>query len=195
MNNLIIIIVGLFLLAAAISYFIKKDSDRQKNILFTFGLAATISSWFATSYLSNYQSTIEAKRELKVKLLLDAYTRLSNYNYRDTTPSGNIRNKYEFIYARYAESALTSIQLLAKDETVLLANKFIISNGKSEYSNLINSLRNELREELNINKLPDDILYNQTLFRTFRKLNHPDTLTSQQEFDLILKLNEVQYIK
>lgn len=195
MNNLVIIIFLIFALASVISLFIKKDSDRQKNILLIFGLAATISSWFATSYLNNNQSTNEAKRELKVKILLDAYTRLSNSNYRDTTPIGHKRNKYGFIYDRYSESALTSIQLLANDETVLLANKFILSNGKSEYLNLLNSLRNELRDELNINKLPNDLLYDPSLFRTYRKTNHLDSLTNQQEFDLVLKLNEAQYIK
>ena len=105
-------------------------------------------------------------------------------------PEGSKAFAYDYIYNKYLESALTSIQLLANDSTVKLANSFALSGGKEHFSDLLISLRDELRNELNLMELPKTNEYIPTVYRTFRTTNAPHDLTSQQQYELIIKLNE-----
>lgn len=178
-----------------------KDIDYFKNLLLASGLIVTIVSWFIVGYLNNEnekkrnelefkRSTSQSKRDLKVKFLIDAYFRLENADYRDTTPNNHQRNMYDYVYIKYAESALTSVQLLGSERTVRLANSHIISGGKEHFRELLEALRDELRIELELPILPKTDDYVPTVYRTSRKLDAPNKLTPEQQFQLTMKLSE-----
>lgn len=198
----IIIVTALALSMLMLVYFSSQnDVDYLKNLILAIGIATTIVSWFFIGYINNEnekkrnllefeRSTNQSKRDLKVKFLLDAYFRLENSDMRDA-PDGSQQNLYDDIYKKYAESALTSVQLLGSDSTIKLANKFILSGGSNHYSDLLRSLRNEIRYELNLQELPNSEDYTPSTFRTFRKLSSPKVLTADQEFQLTIRLNEL----
>jgi len=180
---------------------LKQDAEYTKNLLLAGGFGITILSWFVVGYINNEnekkrnqlsinQSILESKRDLRVRFLLDAYFRLENAGHRDVDRPGIQPLKYDYIYQRYAESALTSIQLLANDNTVKLANAYTLSGGKDHYDKLLIMLRNELREELELEPLPKTKDYHPTTFRAYRKLDAPNELTPEQQFELIIKLSE-----
>ena len=206
-NELKIVIVVSFMVFIGVLITLKflKGSgvQYQQNIILVIGFAITIISWFVNGYINNEnekkkndlsikQSILQSKRDLKIKFLLDAFFRLENSDRRDTVPPGYQINPYDQIYLKYAETALTSIQLLAGDTTIRLANKYVHANGKDHFNELLKMLRNELRKELELSDLPDTEEFNPTEFRTYRKLNSPGILTPQQQYDLTIKLNEFQ---
>jgi len=184
-----------------VKFFLKKDKEYQKNLILLGGIGITVISWFVNGYINNQneknrnqlstsQSILQSKRDLKIKVLMDAYFRLENSDYRDTAPRGNKTLLYDYIYKKYSESALTAIQLLGGDSTVKIANLYILSGGKQHFSDLLIMLRNELRTELALQELPSNSEYTPTEFRVFRKNGAPNDLTPEQQFQLIIKLNE-----
>lgn len=92
--------------------------------------------------------------------------------------------------AKYAEDALTQIQLLGDIETVKLARQFALANDKDFYSSLLIQLRKDLRKELDAIPLPDDSTYDPFNFRIKRWTPANDTLTSAEQINLIIRLNE-----
>jgi hypothetical protein len=192
------IVTCLFLLLLR---FLPKDTEYFKNLILASGIAATIVSWFIVGYINNEnekkrnslefeRSTSQSKRDLKVKFLIDAYFRLENSDFRDTFQKGFEQEMYDQIYIKYAESALTSVQLLGSDSTVRLANLYILSGGKKNFRELLESLRNELRKELDLKALPNSSDYIPSVYRSYRKLGAPNKLTPDQQFQLKLKLSE-----
>jgi hypothetical protein len=196
---IVLIIIAFFVLRSNL----KQGPDYEKNLILAGGFGITILSWFVVGYINNEnekkrnklsinQSTIEAKRDLKVRFLLDAYFRLENMGMRDTSPPGNKVLIYDYIYLKYAESALTAIQLLGDETTVKLAMQFINSHAKEHFSDLLVMLRDELRKELDLTELPKTDDYIPATFRTYRTIDAPNDLTPEQQYQLILNLNEFQ---
>jgi len=169
--------------------FLPKDEEFIKNVFIAIGIGVTITGWLVVSYLNNQQEITQKKRDLRVKYLLDAYFRLENSDHRNFDSPTN-----GYIYMKYAESALTSIQLLGEPETIQLANKYILTGG-DHYSDLLQALRNNLRKELNLSILPlsneSDSSYHPSSYRIKRKWGVDDTLTSAEHVQLIIKLNEL----
>jgi hypothetical protein len=185
------IVVPVVCFAIYLAYgFLKNDPDRLKNMVFVVGFGVTVISWFVSSVNANEQSIRESKRNLRVKFLLDAYFRLQNGDHRDTAPPGNKTFLYDYIYMKYEESATTPIQLLGDPATIRLANQFALSGGKSGFVDLLSALRDDLRKELNLSKLPDDKDLFPTIYREYRTINAPNELTPDQQYQLIIKLNE-----
>lgn len=194
----LIIAVFIFILLFKL---LPKDNDYFRNLILASGILVTIVSWFIVGYLNNEnekkrnelefkRSTSQSKRDLKVKFLIDAYFRLENSDYRDTFPNNHQRNMYDYVYLKYAESALTSVQLLGSESTVKLANIYIMSGGKEHFRELLESLRDELRGELELPVLPKTDDYIPSVYRIFRKLDAPNKLTPDQQFQLTMKLSE-----
>lgn len=176
-----------------------QDIDYFKNLILASGIVVTIVSWFIVGYINNEnekkrnelefeRSTSQSKRDLKVKFLIDAYFRLENSDYRDTVPNNHQRNMYDYIYLKYAESSLNSVQLLGDSNTVRLANIYIMSG--EHFGELLESLRDELRNELELPPLPKTKDYTPTVKRVYRKLDAPNKLTPDQQFQLTLRLSE-----
>ncbi|GAA4092455.1 hypothetical protein [Mucilaginibacter panaciglaebae] len=183
------IVIVAIILVVVFTKLIKKDADYQKNLILAVGFGLTIISWFITGYMNNVQSVNESKRSLKVKLLLDAYIRLENSDHRDIDRKGLQHNKYDYVYLNYAESAVNSIQLMGDEKLIALTNKFTMSGGKENFNELLIELRNELRKELNLSKLPDSSQYSPTVYRMYRN-EKMDTLTDEQRLNLIIRLSE-----
>jgi len=196
-----IVIVGFIWVKDAIK--MSNNDEYQKALILLGGVGVTIIGWFLTGYFNNEnekvrnrlsieQSIGQAKRDLRVKFLLDAYFRLENADFRDSTPEGQQPNRFDYIYLKYAESALTSIQLVGSDTLVQLANAYILSGGKQHFDELLKLLRDELRSELNLSKLPNTNDFKPSIYRTYRKLNAPDQLTPEQQMQLTTRLSEFQ---
>jgi hypothetical protein len=198
----IVYVIGLAVLILILLFkLLPKDNDYIKNLILVSGIVVTMISWFIIGYLNNEsdkrkseiefkRSTSQSKRDLKVKFLIDAYFRLENSDHRDTFTNKVQQNMYDYIYIRYTESALTSIQLLCSDSTIRLANKYIMSGGEEHFNDLLISLRNELRKDLELPMLPNLKDYSPTVFRTYRKIDAPNRLTPDQQFQLTLRLCE-----
>jgi hypothetical protein len=186
------VVSTLIIIAIIISIgFLKKDQEYPKNIILIIGIGITIISWFVNGAINNDASILQSKRNLRIKFLLDAYFRLENADYRDTPPKGNKTFLYDYVYMKYAESALTSIQLLGDSPTIRLANQYILDAGRSHFRDLLLALRDDLRKELNLQELPDDNKdFIPTVYRAYRKIDAPDDLTPEQQYQLIIKLNE-----
>ncbi|MEO6135410.1 MAG: hypothetical protein ABIP35_09670 [Ginsengibacter sp.] len=200
-RSLVIITVIVVDILLLLFILLPENDDYSKNLIVAVGISVTILSWFVTGYLNHEnekkrslldfeRSTSQSKRDLKVKFLIDAYFRLENSDFRDSAPDGNQKIMYDQVYLKYSESALTSIQLLGTDSTVKLANLFILSGGKKHFNELLKSLRNELRNELALQPLPNVKEYDPTVSRTYRKIGAPNELTPDQQFQLTLKLCE-----
>jgi len=174
-----------------------KNDEYEKNLILATGFGITIISWFMVGYinnkneikrndLANAKSILETKRSLRIKFLLDAYFRLENMEQRNYESLTDY-----FIYMKYGESALTSIQLLGEQEVVKLSNNFILSNGQKYFQELLIQLRADLRKELMLADLPNTPDFAPVMFR-FKK--NPDVsfdLTAEQKLQLTIKLNEL----
>jgi len=177
-----------------------KNDEYEKNLILATGFGITIISWFMVGYinnkneikrndLANAKSILETKRSLRIKFLLDAYFRLENMEQRNYESLTDY-----FIYMKYGESALTSIQLLGEQEVVKLSNNFILSNGQKYFQELLIQLRADLRKELMLADLPNTPDFAPVMFR-FKK--NPDVsfdLTAEQKLQLTIKLNELNLL-
>jgi len=193
----LVITVSFFIL----KYSLKVDADYDKNLLLAGGFGITILSWFVVGYINNEnekkrnqlsinQSILQSKRDLKVKFLLDAYFRLENSGYRDMKYENRQKWKYDYVYKKYSESALTSIQLLGDEDTVKLANAYTLAGGEKHYDELLKKLRDDLRKELGLKQLPNTEDYHPTTLRVYRNTDAPDQLTPEQQLDLAIRLSE-----
>jgi hypothetical protein len=199
LRSIIISSCIIFLILWFLFQYLERNNEFEKNMILAVGFGLTIISWFVTGYLNNQneikrnrlnieQGVLQKKRDLRTKFLLNAYLRLDNFDNRYSETDAD-----NYIYRKYAESALTSIQLLGDSELVKLTHNWIMnSNDSISFNKLLRQLRNDLRQELAISKLPDnDTSYNTVTFRIYRNWLLKDTLTSEQEIQLIIKLNEI----
>jgi hypothetical protein len=193
-------------LVITISFFIVKynisvDKDYDKNLLLAGGFGITILSWFVVGYINNEnekkrsqlsinQSILESKRNLKVKFLLDAYFRLESAGHREMNYPDRQKWKYDYVYKKYSESALTAIQLLGDEDTVKLANAYTLAGGEKHYDELLKMLRDDLRKELGLKQLPNTKDYDPTTLRVYLNTDAPDELTPERQLDLAIRLSE-----
>lgn len=114
-------------------------------------LAAVVAvlGWFVAHRLNVAKETATKRRELRVQYLIDAYRRLEGASHR---ADPNCR--------RELESAIADIQLFGSNRQVDLAHQFIESvaeNGFATYNPLLEQLRDELRQELNMSHTESEI--------------------------------------
>ena len=123
--------------------------------------------------------------------MLNAYNRVENFTNRVINDEYTESDNDTYIYGKYMESALGQISLLADTQTIKIANRFILDTPRNPKPLLI-SLRKELRSELGLLPIPDnDTSFNINTFRMFRKHVFQDTMTSEEQINLIIKLNEL----
>ena len=112
-----------------------------------------IVGWLAVHRLSAARDRANKRRDLRVQYLIDAYRKLES--------AGN-RTASTVDYADLFESAVADIQLFGSPEQVKLARKFALdfaSQGTAALDPLLNSLRMDLRQELQLPPLEDSITY------------------------------------
>jgi hypothetical protein len=162
------------------------EAEYHRNLLLGLGLVVTVLGWSVNEYINNRQAVLQKQRDLKVKLLLDAYFRLEGSDNRDYETSSDA-----YIYQKYSESAIQAIQLLGDERAIELAREYAASNGKEHYNELLEELRREIRKELNLSSIPITGDFNPAELRIRRNGPFHDTITSAEQIQLITKLNDI----
>jgi len=109
-------------------------------------------SWFVGSWLAAKRDRANKRRDMRVQYLLDAYRRLQGAGHRPLVPP----------YSLDLESALADVQLLGSPAQAALAQKFTLEMGEHGHAlldDLLLSLRNELRAELELEKIEGKLTY------------------------------------
>ena len=111
--------------------------------------------WFVAHWLSKSRDIVNKKRDHRLSFLLDAYRRLE---------AGSSRGSIEGTqFAVGFESAIADIQLLGTTKQVQLAKDLAISiaerNPQASSGFLLQSLRDELREHLDLEALKEAPLH------------------------------------
>ena len=99
-----------------------------------------IVSWFVGSWLSVRRDRANKRRDLRVQYLVEAYRRLEAAGHRSLVPP----------CSSDMESAIADIQLFGSSVQVAAAQKFTLEmaqQGRASADELLDSLRNELRME------------------------------------------------
>jgi hypothetical protein len=112
-----------------------------------------VAGWWVAHSTATKRDQANKRRDLRIQYLIDAYRRLESVSNRD-------ENSPE--WAQGLESAIADIQLFGSAGQVALAKKFATDMaGKSQASadDLLNDLRRDLREELNLESVPSDVKF------------------------------------
>lgn len=105
-----------------------------------------IVSWFVGSWLSVRRDRTNKRRDLRVQYLIDAYRRLQAAGHRPLLPP----------YSADLESAIADVQLFGNPAQIAAAQKFaseMASHGQASLDDLLASLRNNLRNELQLERV------------------------------------------
>ena len=110
----------------------------------------SIVSWGAIHFLSKQRDVLNKKKEIRIKYLIDTFRRLESASDRKVAINKDL------------ESVMADIQLFGSKEQIKLAQKFIsemAQNQSSCTSYLLESLRDDLRRELMLDKISDKFLF------------------------------------
>lgn len=113
----------------------------------------TIFGWYILHKLTKKREQENKKKELRIKYLIDAWSKLEYASNRD-------KNAQEFI--DYIEKPIASIQLFGTSKQIELAQKIAEQITKNQQANLdliLKELRDNLRDELNLEKINSGIKY------------------------------------
>ena len=108
--------------------------------------------WIIAHYFTSKRDVSNKKREIRLNYLIEVYLILTN----DLTERGNIDSKK----AERIEKIISQVQLLGSKKQVELVKTLADSIGKGEiieYDTLINSLRDDLRKELELEKIEGNV--------------------------------------
>jgi hypothetical protein len=111
-----------------------------------------IGGWFAAHRLAAARDRANKRRDLIVEYLIQAYRRLESCSNRADGPYDSTA----------LESAVADIQLLGSPEQVTLVQRFaeeFAASRDSSVDELLASLREELRSELGLKRVPRDVKY------------------------------------
>jgi len=167
-NFEIIIYAGSIILASLIwlVIYLSKGEEYEHNLINAIGFGLVILGWFVNSYINNLSSDKQniltnenavknAQREIKVKYLLDAYLRMESVSRRDSEPFVG-----RFLYLKNVEAAVGTVSLFGDSPLVRKINSYALKGfGKdsTEFSSAIYQLRTDLRKELGLDSLPNQV--------------------------------------
>jgi hypothetical protein len=106
--------------------------------------AVAVASWFIGSWLSVRRDRANKRRDLRVQYLIEAYRRLATATEREETGAA---------YFADLDSALVDVQLFGSADQIAAAQKFakqLADHRAAQLSELLASLRDDLREELKL---------------------------------------------
>ncbi|MCK5113371.1 MAG: hypothetical protein KAR11_01260 [Phycisphaerae bacterium] len=115
------------------------------------GVVLAVIGWVIGNYFSNKRSLVSKRREIVTEHLINAYRILTcEISHRELIPDRKEK----------LENILSDIQLFGSLEHVELARELtegLATNKAFELDPLINSLRDDLREELNLKNITGNI--------------------------------------
>jgi hypothetical protein len=120
---------------------------------FVVGIVAGF-GWWVAHYFTSKRDVENERRKLRTQYLLEAFRKLE-------TASNRSSESFETDFEKLA-SAVADIQLLGTLEQVRLAKTFALEfakNGTASLDELTENLRNELRKELQIEEVRENIVY------------------------------------
>jgi hypothetical protein len=110
-----------------------------------------IVSWFVGSWLSVRRDRANKRRDLRVQYLIEAYRRLATATERKETNAE---------YFADLDSAIVDVQLFGSAHQIAAAQKFakqLAEHRMAQLSELLASLRDDLREELKLERVEGSI--------------------------------------
>jgi hypothetical protein len=123
------------------------NSENLLTIFIT--LILTSAGW----YVAVRRDRLSKKRDLRTQYLIEAYRRLESAGNR-SGPSPELEESLE--------SAVADIQLFGSPEQLALSKQFALefaASGRSSLDALLESLRTDLRRELELGTAPERITY------------------------------------
>jgi hypothetical protein len=111
-----------------------------------------IVSWFVGSWLSVRRDRANKRRDLRVQYLIEGYRRLATATERKETNAE---------YFADLDSALVDVQLFGSAGQIEAAQKFakqLAENRMAQLTELLASLRDDLREGLNLERVAGPIV-------------------------------------
>jgi hypothetical protein len=118
------------------------------------GSLIVVIGWFVSHYFSQKRDASNKRKEIVLDFLIKSYSILANeVSNRDLD---TVEKKFKF------ESLIADLQLFGSLKQVELAKKIAIEMreiGNGELDNLINDLRKNLRDELNLEKVYGNVEY------------------------------------
>lgn len=116
------------------------------------GAAVIVLGW-KVAHRQEFRRDIAAKqRELRIQYLIEAYRRLEYVSNRPLSPQT----------APDFERAIADIQLFGSPNQVELAQRFSVEfaeSGTASLDPLLNSLRQSLRQEIELDEVPSELKY------------------------------------
>jgi hypothetical protein len=109
--------------------------------------AVAVASWFIGSWLSERRDRANKRRDLRVQYLIGAYRRLATATERKETDAA---------YFADLDSALVDVQLFGSADQIAAAQRFakeLAEHRAAQLTELLASLRDDLREELKLNRV------------------------------------------
>jgi hypothetical protein len=106
--------------------------------------------WFIVNQLNSTRDRENKLRDIKIEYLINAYHNLANSSMRK--PSSG--------YFRQMESAVADIQLFGTPSQISKVHQFLkefSKDGKASMDPLLDDLRNELRDELNLPRIEENV--------------------------------------
>jgi Tfp pilus assembly protein PilN len=119
-------------------------------------------SWFVGSWLAVRRDRANKRRDLRVQYLIEAYRRLEAAGHRSLVPP----------YSSDMESAIADIQLFGSSVQVAAAQKFAFEMAQQRQAStdeLLDSLRTELREELELEHIDGKLAFFRIVFDKDKK--------------------------
>jgi len=111
-----------------------------------------IVSWFVGSWLSVRRGRANKRRDLRVQYLIEAYRRLSTATERKETDAA---------YFASLDSAIVDVQLFGSADQIAAAQKFakqLAAHRTAQLVDLLSSLRNDMRKELQLEHVEGSIV-------------------------------------
>ena len=111
------------------------------------GVLIIVIGWFVGYFLSKRQDAINKRKEMRINYLINAWRSLESASNRENND-----------FLENFETSIADIQLFGTKKQIELAQKFAVELSENKSANnldLLIDLRNDLRKELQLEKVPD----------------------------------------
>jgi hypothetical protein len=109
-----------------------------------------IGGWFIVNWLTAKRELRNKKREVRIQYLIEAYRSIASAANRGNATSNDQKLSIE--------AAIEDIQLLGNSDQIAALNKMIESSN-SNFTEILESLRKELRKELALEQVEESLKF------------------------------------